>query len=304
MQPTVFHATHHKSGSQWVAAVLQHCVPERFRRPRLDLSFFYEKPIEPGNVYLTVYVPRMDLEAVTCAGPGPFPGRRRFLFRHPMIIARNWTHFRMRRFPVRRFAVIRDLRDTLVSLYYSVKVSHVFHLAWQFKTRELLNALPEEDGLASWIGEGPRTRFDGRLKPPFLKEQYAPIENAESPAVVAFMEGILDYIADIQLSWMDGDDLVVRYEELLDDEFGGFERIVDHCHIEIDREKLHEIIRNNSFETMTGGRRRGEEDVAAHQRKGIVGDWRNHFTDRLKARFKDRFGEVLIRTGYETDMNW
>jgi len=28
-QPTIFHITYHKAGSQWVAEILKHCAPER-----------------------------------------------------------------------------------------------------------------------------------------------------------------------------------------------------------------------------------------------------------------------------------
>jgi hypothetical protein len=36
----------------------------------------------------------------------------------------------------------------------------------------------------------------------------------------------------------------------------------------------------------------------------VAGDWRNHFTDRLARQFKDRFGELLVQTGYEPDGHW
>ena len=47
-----------------------------------------------------------------------------------------------------------------------------------------------------------------------------------------------------------------------------------------------------------------EEDVRCHERKGIAGDWRNHFTERVKLGFKHRFGDVLLATGYERDNDW
>ena len=304
LQPTVFHVTHHKSGSQWVAEILQQCAPERFRRPRTDLSFFYERPIEPGMVYLTLYVPRGDFDAVACTGPGPFPGRKRFFSRHPVSMTWNWFHFQLRHAPVRRFVVIRDLRDTLVSLYFSFKISHVLNLSWQFQARDFLNSRSEENGFLGWIGSGSREPFDGFLKSPFVKSQYGRIDrDVEASAVAEFLRSILDYIADIQLSWIEGDDLLVRYEDLLCDEDGTFERIVEHCQIDVTRRRLHEIIRRNNFEAITG-RRRGDEDVTAHHRKGIAGDWRNYFTERIKARFKARFGDVLIRTGYEANLDW
>ena len=81
------------------------------------------------------------------------------------------------------------------------------------------------------------------------------------------------------------------------------ELISDHCQFDVTRDQLHAIVKNNQFEKVTG-RRPGEENHEAHQRKGIAGDWRNYFTDTLKDKFKSRFGDVLIKTGYEQDLNW
>jgi hypothetical protein len=55
------------------------------------------------------------------------------------------------------------------------------------------------------------------------------------------------------------------------------------------------------FEKKTGGRKAGETDVESHYRKGVAGDWINHFTEKHVAYFNDRFGDVLLRTGYESE---
>ena len=39
-------------------------------------------------------------------------------------------------------------------------------------------------------------------------------------------------------------------------------------------------------------------------RKGIVGDWRNHFTEDHRRVFKQVAGDLLIRLGYEKDTDW
>jgi len=39
-------------------------------------------------------------------------------------------------------------------------------------------------------------------------------------------------------------------------------------------------------------------------RKGIVGDWKNHFTPKVKDRVKELIGPNLIKLGYEKDMEW
>ena len=40
------------------------------------------------------------------------------------------------------------------------------------------------------------------------------------------------------------------------------------------------------------------------KRKGIIGDWKNYFTPRLKDSFKEVAGELLVQLGYESDENW
>ena len=302
--PTVFHITHHKAGSQWVAEILKHCALERFQRPDVDLAFFYNLPIKPGMVYLTVYVPKKDFGHITASNLLiSWPGLK-YTTHHPLVSMKNWINFRGRKIPHRRFVVIRDLRDTLVSLYFSWKISHTFHFPWQFKSREILNKISIGQGLSAWIGEGEkRSDYDGQLNPPFLTMHYESMNRSGDSGILAFLKNILDYIADIQISWLNDDSLLIRYEDLIADEIGGFEKIVDHCQIPVSRDRLHEIIHYNRFETVTG-RRRGEEDVQAHQRKGISGDWRNYFSASVKKKFKKRFGDVLIKTGYESDLNW
>jgi lipopolysaccharide transport system ATP-binding protein len=301
--PTVFHVTHHKAGSQWVAEILKYCALDRFQRPDIDLSFFYNMPIKPEMVYLTVYVPKKDFDHITTARPlFSMPGMS-YTLTHPSVYLENWRNFRVRKIPFRRFVVIRDLRDTLISLYFSWKISHAFHFPWQFKSRELLHRLSVEEGLAAWIGEGERSRYDGQLNPPFLEKHYKRINRENDNGITLFLQKLLDYIADIQLSWINDDAFLIRYEDLIADEVGGFEKIVDHCRIPVSRERLHEIIHYNRFEAVTG-RHPGEEDVQAHQRKGISGDWRNYFSLSVKEKFKSRFGDVLIKTGYESDLNW
>ncbi|MBM3514222.1 MAG: sulfotransferase domain-containing protein, partial [Alphaproteobacteria bacterium] len=41
-----------------------------------------------------------------------------------------------------------------------------------------------------------------------------------------------------------------------------------------------------------------------HVRKGIVGDWRNHFTPAVARAFHDSVGSLLIDCGFETNRDW
>ena len=46
------------------------------------------------------------------------------------------------------------------------------------------------------------------------------------------------------------------------------------------------------------------EDPSSFFRKGVVGDWRNVFTERDKYVFKEEAGDLLIKLGYEEDSDW
>jgi hypothetical protein len=76
---------------------------------------------------------------------------------------------------------------------------------------------------------------------------------------------------------------------------------------------LDEVISFGSFSVQSGGmhqegRAEGYYKEATHGRsalrKGVVGDWKNHFSPRVKERAKELVGEALIELGYEKDMNW
>jgi hypothetical protein len=269
-KPTVFHITHWKAGSQWVMGVLFACVANRIVRPKVGIAQFYEDPIVPGTVYPAVYVPRphfqstlfpeLDLDVETYQ-PSPSDGAE----------AKNWYNFVAKKMPVIKFLIIRDLRDAMVSLYFSLKVSHPVISENVAKGRQSLNEMDFEEGFIHLLD----TRAKNSVR--------------------------------IQHSWMPvcrkGDMLLIRYEDLIADEQTGFAKIIEYCQIDIPPAKLEDIVNENSFRKQAG-RKPGDEDVSSHYRKGISGDWKNHCTDRIKAKFKEKFGQILIDTGYENDMDW
>ena len=111
--------------------------------------------------------------------------------------------------------------------------------------------------------------------------------------------------AYIQQSWIESGEPLIRYEDLLDRDTEILEQVLlDKCELPVDRARFREIVLANRFEQLTAGRSRGEEDTAAHERKGIAGDWQNYFTDRVRSAFKERYGELLIGVGYEANLDW
>ena len=51
-------------------------------------------------------------------------------------------------------------------------------------------------------------------------------------------------------------------------------------------------------------RRPGQEDRQSHYRKGVAGDWKNHFSEAHRAYFKVHFSGLLFKLGYQGDNEW
>jgi hypothetical protein len=237
--PTVFHVTHSKAGSQWVRRILHDCAPERIVTPQYEMVQFLRAPVRAGMIYPALYVTKEEFDGVVLPANG------------------------------RRFIVVRDLRDTLVSWYFSMKFSHVPDHPRVMEVREALAGREQADGLI-WSLESPE----------FQKS------------------------AAVQRSWQESGERLVRYEDLLKRDEELLERVLlDECRMPVERARLREVIHANRFERLTG-RARGDEDVSSHHRKGVAGDWRNYFTDRVKRSFKARYGSLLVTTGYEPDFEW
>lgn len=72
----------------------------------------------------------------------------------------------------------------------------------------------------------------------------------------------------------------------------------------LDLPSLRAIVRRHGFSRLADGRQRGAEDPRSHYRKGVSGDWVNHFEPVHVERFKRSYNDVLLRLGYENDSDW
>lgn len=161
--------------------------------------------------------------------------------------------------------LFRDLRDAAVSGYFFLRG------VYQHESAQQYHDLDVEEGIARWM--------DDKL--------------AER---VAWIDG-----------WMDGRDvkwgLVVHYEDLIRDPLDAFHGICDHYEIDITVAHMRKIVDRHSFQRATG-RKPGTADAKSFNRKGIAGDWVNHFTPALKDKFKSIAGDALERFGYEKSNDW
>jgi hypothetical protein len=86
----------------------------------------------------------------------------------------------------------------------------------------------------------------------------------------------------------------VTYERLLSDPHGAMAELVRH--FALSDAPLGGIVAMSAFEKVkTGG---------SFFRKGVAGDWKNHFDAGLKAEFERVIGRHLVAWGYERDLDW
>ena len=226
-RPAIVHITHWKAGSQWLHKILNWCAPGRVVAPSADADRYLPRHLERGMIYATAYVTKDEFNDSQPADD------------------------------TRYFVMLRDLRDTLVSLYFSARDSHQLSNPSELDFREALRSVPQEDGLLLLANH-----------PTFKKS------------------------ISIHRSWLATGIPILKYEDLLEDDEAILEEVLlSHCRLGVSREHLLNAVRGCRFESLTG-RPRGKEDIGAHERKGIAGDWKNHFTPRIARNF-EQYDDVL-----------
>jgi hypothetical protein len=93
------------------------------------------------------------------------------------------------------------------------------------------------------------------------------------------------------------------YERLLEDGAPIVGELFEFLDLPGDRKLIDDLLERSSFR-FYAGRDPGKEDRKRFYRKGIAGDWKNHFGDEEKKVFKELAGDMLIRLGYEKDLAW
>lgn len=165
----------------------------------------------------------------------------------------------------RAFYVIRDPRDLLISQYYSMKNIHK-RSAYFDNVRPILNKLGKEEGIIFTIKKLVENRYWERLR-----------------------------------DWGNKGDIntiIIKYENLIGKSFPkGLRKILNHLKIELPEQEFNTLIRNHSFSKLTG-RKEGTESSASHLRKGISGDWKNHFTKEINDEFYLATQDLVDYLGY------
>ncbi|MGH7858702.1 MAG: sulfotransferase domain-containing protein [Candidatus Binatia bacterium] len=273
---------HHKCGTRWLYAIVrQVCAELGLRQEEVHNSAMAD-----GDLGAFMRRRNLDFVAYTNAEYAYVPNLGRF----------------------RGFHVIRDPRDVVVSAYFSHRYSHpTREFPGLGEHRERLAGLPKEEGL---LAEIEYSDF-------VLRSMYE--WNYDNPDVLELR--IEDVTANPYQRALE----VFRFLGLVEDERFGVLARARHLAVTAGRsiaslgrgvvrspfslkalpaERLLGIVYENDFTRKSGGRKPGEEDVTSHYRKGVAGDWMNHFRPEHVAMFKKKYDDVLVKLGYENDDRW
>ncbi len=210
---------------------------------------------------------------------------------------------------IRGFHVIRDPRDILVSAYFSHLYSHPTDVWEQVSgVRKQLSELTIEEGLIYEM-DFIREVFDSIFNWDYDREDILELkmERVMQDPYGIWIE-IFDFLGLLpgkppsrtKRIWKDIQAVMNAVRRPPSDSGkAGWIRPGT-----LTPERILGIADTFHFRRLTQGRKQGQEDKKSHFRKGVAGDWKNHFTEKATEVFKERFGDGLIKLGYENDDDW
>lgn len=215
------------------------------------------------------------------------------------------------------FHVVRDPRDVLVSAYFSHRHSHPITDNWPdlAEHRKKLQALSKSEGLQCEM-EFSQQVFEDMNRWDYEQDHILELKMEELTAdplrgfvQIARFLGILDNTPrnGIQRAAQTAQMRMNRWNQkgrrFMPGNLPMFPFPRQRFH-HIPRREVERIVTKHSFSNMTDGRKRGQEDRTSHYRKGVPGDWKNHFNNEHVRLFKKRYNDLLVKLGYESSEDW
>jgi hypothetical protein len=228
-RPMLFHVTHAKAGSSWIYRILKKSFGDAvYKRTGVETQGL---ECQPGGVYGAMFLTYEEFCSIGFSKEQP------------------------------HFYVIRDIRDTLVSLYFSYRYSHATSRNDLLSLREKLSTMSEAEGLL------------------YVFRSNGPI------------------LATAQLSWIRSGAPIYRYEDMFESNGAMLVEILDEIGFHYKEKRLRAAIEQFSFEKQYD-RKPGEVDISSHGRTGLPGDWRNHISPEIERCIEEEFTEVLSEARY------
>ncbi len=205
--------------------------------------------------------------------------------------------------------VIRDPRDMATSAYYSYRYTHSVE-GWKqlAELRERLNKLSFEEGLFEifkfndWF-----LKFmdDWDYQDPNILElkMEEMTQNSEQTMFQIFeFMGLLP--KDENAGWLEKSSFRAKaFVNRVGKQ--AFMPLPIRIHQNsLNKDYLRKLNESLSFKKLAKGRKKGQENTHSHYRKGSAGDWKDKFNQEHIAYFKEYYGALLIKLGYEKDLDW
>jgi hypothetical protein len=273
---------HHKCASTWVRRVLDEIAWGAGLKHR-----YFHRP-EQFEANLPRFVDQHDIDVVSFVNAD--------------------VDYAMPLGSFRGFHVVRDPRDLLVSAYFSHLHSHGTEEWPELEEhRARIGSVSTQEGLALEL------EFSGHVLDQLRRWDYELpniLELRQEDLTAAPYEGFLE-IAEF-LGLLDRGDAFARRRlaYALRSSWNGlvhrraFAWLPSFKSRRIPAERVLGAVHEHRFSKLSGGREQGTEDLRSHYRKGVHGDWRNHFDAEFLERFKSEYGDVVLKLGYETDASW
>ncbi|MBN1688131.1 MAG: sulfotransferase domain-containing protein [Candidatus Omnitrophica bacterium] len=203
------------------------------------------------------------------------------------------------------FHIVRDLRDSAVSAYFSHRNSHrTVNWPELVAHREKLGKLSMDDGLLADMEFTRKLSTDGiDLYPLDCMRDW----DYSLPNIMEVRYE--DVFKDPYKQFIE----IFKFLDMVDEESARSRNILKyllkkHLHhggiSKIPYWRLLAFLHDYDFSRKSGGRKKGQTDEKSHLRKGIAGDWRNYFKEVHKEWFKKNYNDLLIKLGYEKSENW
>ncbi len=90
----------------------------------------------------------------------------------------------------------------------------------------------------------------------------------------------------------------LKYEDLHADAPDVTTRLFQFLGVDANETAVQQCLEAASFKNLAKGRKGGEEDRGSFFRKGVTGDWKNHFDEKSEAVFMELGGAMLRELGY------
>lgn len=205
------------------------------------------------------------------------------------------------------FHVIRDPRDIVVSAYYSHLYSHRTK-NWPdlVQHREKLKGSTKDEGLLlemdfSKIVFEDIFTWDYEMPNVYEVKMEDLIKNPYNILVGSFNHlSMVNFNKEITMSIKFLVNRILKKLQRKRIDFLNPFLSIDQIPVDI----LLRYIYKFRFSQLSGNRLPGEEDIRSHYRKGVAGDWINHFNQEHCEYFKKNYNDLLIKLGYENSTDW